>query len=222
MAEKILLLGKSGTGKSTSFRNMPPDETFILQCVNKRLPFKGSRKKFSLENKNLYYSKNYKNIISSIKKLNTIKKIKYIIIDDSHYLMVHDFMKRIPNKAIGGEVFERYNEIGYNFYMLLELIDSLRDDLVVVFVAHTETDEKGEKRFKTIGRMIDNKVQIEGLSTYILESNVIDGNYKFATNKQDDWDIAKTPLGMFEELHIDNDLYKVLKKIEKYYKGDDE
>ena len=219
MAELVMVLGTSGTGKSTSLRNLNPEETFVIQAAKKALPFKGWKKKFN--ESNLFFSKDYAMIKKTIKFINEKRpNIKQIVIDDSSYLLTDDFMKRIPHKATGGEVFEKYNEIGYNFYNLISMVEKLRDDLFVVFIAHTDTSDNGQKHFKVVGKMLTNMVVLEGKATYILESGVESGKYFFKTNSFDFGDIAKTPMGMFKEIEIENDLNMVLEKI-KEYEGDE-
>lgn len=224
MAEKIFLLGNSGTGKSTSLRNLDEKETFIIQCVNKKLPFQGWKTKYtdiSIENPsgNKVVSKDYSNIAKRLKYIDVKRKeIKTVIIDDSSYLLTNDFMTRIPQKTSGNAVFEKYNFIAHNFYTLLELVDSLRDDLIVVFIAHTQTEEDGSRKFKTVGKLLDNMIVLEGLVTIVLESSIRDNKYVFQTNKKAGNEPCKSPLGMFEEdeLFIDNDLNVVLKKIRNF------
>lgn len=222
MAEKVFILGESGTGKSTSLRNLDPSSTFILQCVNKRLPFKGWKSKYKMISKenpkgNLAFSNDYDHIAKQLGYIHHNRpEIKLVIIDDSHYLMTDDFMSRVTQKVSKGEGYERYNQIGYNFYSLIKLIEVLRDDLIVVFMAHTQVNEDGHRSFKTVGKMLDNIIVLEGLATIILETSIKDKKYVFQTNKQDGTEPCKSPMGMFEDLFMDNDLKIVIDKIREY------
>ncbi len=224
MAEKIFLLGLSGTGKSTSLRNLNPEETFIIQCVKKKLPFKGYKDKYvdlskDNPNGNKCFTKDYEKIGKQLKYLsNERKEIKTIILDDSSYLLTDDFMGRVTKKVSKGEGFEKYNQIAFNFYQLLDTIESLRDDLIVIFIAHTQLNDDGTRTFKTVGKLLDSMIVMEGLVTIVIESSIKDGRYVFQTNKKDGSEPCKTPHGMFEEdeLFIDNDLQVVLDRIEEF------
>lgn len=222
MANRMFILGSTGTGKSTSLRNLDPKETFILQCVDKELPFKGWKKKYSKISKenlegNRGFTKNYSSIMKQLNYINASRKeIKYIIIDDSNYLMTEDFMSRVMTKTAKGEAFQKYNEMAYNFYSLMNLIESLRGDLTVVMLAHTQTSDEGNRTFKTVGKLLDNTIILEGLVSVILETHIKEGEYKFQTNQLDGSEPCKTPLGMFDDKFIDNDLKLVIDRIKEY------
>ena len=155
MAEKIFILGNSGTGKSTSLRNLNPEDTFILQGVNKKLPFKGWKNKYTKISKenpkgNLSLSKNYDNLRKQLVYIhNKRKDIKIVIIDDSHYLMTGDFMNRITEKVSKGGGFEKYDPIAYNFYSILKLVWSIREDIIVL------TNDDGTKPCKAPLKMFE-------------------------------------------------------------------
>lgn len=222
MANRMFILGDSGTGKSTSMRNLDPKETFVLQCINKELPFKGWKKKYvkiSKENMegNRGFTKNYNNILKQLNYINDSRKeIKTIVIDDSNYLMTDDFMGRVMTKTAKGEAFQKYNEMAFNFYNLMNVIESLRDDLTVIMMSHTQTDDYGNRTFKTVGKLLDNTIVLEGLVSVILETCIKEGEYKFQTNLIDGTEPCKTPLGMFEDKFIDNDLKSVIDRIREY------
>lgn len=222
MAEKILILGNSGTGKSTSLRSLDPETTFIIQCVNKKLPFKGWKSKYtqiteSNPNGNLCFTNDYQDIWKKLKYINNkLPKIKTVIIDDAHYLMTDDFMNRVTQKVSKGEGYEKYNQIAFNFHSLLKTAENMRDNINVFFLAHTQTDDYGHRSIKTVGRLLDSMIVIEGLVSIILESSIKDGKYVFQTNKKDGTEPCKSPMGMFEELFIDNDLQYVIEKINEY------
>ena len=245
MAEKICIIGESGSGKSTSLRNMDPKETFVLGIVKKSLPIKGSRRKFKpfgLTSKEAFMG----NHISGIREFNAGKPmadyqkviyamqlisqkrpdIKTLVIDDLQYLMSIEFVDRATEKG-----FDKFSELAQHIMKVIQYADVLRDDLTVIFMTHSEnagTPMEPILKIKTIGRMLDEKVTLEGLFTYVMFSKVIEEDaelgkfkYVFVTNNDGEC-VAKTPYGVFDELYIDNDLNAALEKINKYEYGDDE
>lgn len=221
MSEVVLILGKSASGKSTSLRNMPEKETYLINVIGKTLPFKGANKKF-IEEKggNKVTTDSYdliNKILSGIDK--DRKEIKYIVIDDSQYLLVNEFMKRHSQEGKGNDVFRLYNEIGDHFWHLLWNARFLRKDLTIFFLHHTEETESGSIKAKSIGRMLDEKVDICGMFSICLLCRSIEGKHFFETTKIGD-SPAKTPMGMFDTEKIDNDLYLVAQAIETYNKSE--
>lgn len=222
MAEKVLILGNPGTGKSTSLETLNPEATFIIQSVVKRLPFKGWKNKYKMisqenPNGNLSITHDYETIEKQLKYIDSKRpEIKTVIIDDANYLMTEDLMARVPKKTLKGEAFEKYNQIAYNFHHLLKAVEPLRNDLIVVFLAHTQINDDGSRSFKTVGKLLDNTIVIEGLATIVLESVIKENKYLFQTNKIDGTEPCKTPKGMFEEKFISNDMQLVIEKIEEY------
>lgn len=219
MSNPILIIGESGTGKSTSIRNLNPEETFIIQVVGKSLPFKGWRKKYtpiSKENTggNLFISDNVAKINKTINHVsNEMEHIKTVIIDDANYIMSNDLMKKATIKG-----FDKFNEIAANFFGLLEGIGFYRQDLNIVFFAHSETKDDGRTGVKTAGKMLDNQFSIPGLFTYVFETRVDKGNYQFMTQNNGN-NCAKSPMGAFEDMLIPNDLEYVVGKIKEYEEG---
>ena len=203
-----LIIGESGTGKSTSIRNMNPDTTFIFQVIKKPLPFKGGR--YSRENGNLFISDNYESIISGIKKLDKQKKYTDIIIDDSQYIMANEFMRRAKEKG-----YEKFTEIGEHYWKLLEVCNEC-ENINIFILSHSEETEMGKTKIKTIGKLLDDKITIEGMFSIVLRTCVEGGNYYFRT-KNSGQDTVKTPLEMFEDELIPNDLKLVKDKITAYY-----
>lgn len=219
MANKILILGQSGTGKSTSIRNLDSKETYIIQVVRKDMPFKGWKKDYTRdefnEQKEVVKEGNFAvasttDLISGYLKAISMKRpyIKTVIIDDLQYIMSGEFMRRAKEKG-----YEKFTDIGLNAYNLLMLPDNLREDLTVVFLSHIENSENGEK-MKTIGKMLDDKITPEGLFSIVLKSNCSDGKYYFETQNNGN-NTIKSPMEMFEETE-ENDLKIILEKIEKY------
>jgi hypothetical protein len=220
MSEMIMILGESGSGKSASLRNMPSENTFILQVTKKMLPFKEGGKKYKEITKenpdgNLYITDNHKSIINALKKVSENPKIKYIIVDDFQYTMLNSFVKKLRVKVSGGEAFEKYNDLAADYMDIIDLSLSLRDDLIVVLMSHCEFDDFGNIKIKTVGKLVSEKIKPEGKTSICLLANTEDGKYSFITNGIYP---VKSPMGMFDEKEIDNDLYLVIKKIEEWKK----
>ena len=228
MAELCAIVGDSGSGKSSSVRTLNPDETFIINIANKSLPFKGAKKNYKALSQdpktkeyigNLYNTSNTDQILKVLKVIDKLMPhIKTVIIDDSQYLMAFEAMDRALEKG-----FDKFTQIAQHFYSVLKEVINLRDDLKVFVLCHSENvgDSINPKfKIKTQGKMIDNMITVEGLFTYVLfttrlqnENGVME--YKFMTNS-DGTNTAKSPMGCFEELYIDNDLAYVIEKINDY------
>jgi hypothetical protein len=216
MSKKILILGESGSGKSTSLRNLDPKETFIINVIGKDLPFKGWKsayKPFSKENPdgNLYNTYNPNLILKLYDKIKERNDIKNIIIDDFQYIMSYEFMERAKERG-----YDKFTEIGQNAFNVIKLASDLRDDQIVVFLTHSEeiiTEQVRKVKTKTVGKLLDEKITIEGLFTVVLYSvveNNVDGlNYYFIT-KSDGTNPAKSPMGMFPEVKMPNDLNLII------------
>lgn len=220
MSNMSLIIGESGTGKSTSIRNLDPKETFIINIVNKPLPFRGFKNSYTLVSPdgttgNYYASDNYSYIEMVIKKINAKRPdIKNLIIDDFQYLMSNEFMSRAMERG-----FDKFSEIGQHAWSIIQLLPTLRDDLDCFVLSHSEPNEHGKMKLKTIGKMIDEKVTIEGRFTVVLQTEMKDGDYQFIT-QGDARHIAKSPMGMFEKRNIPNDLAFVKEKMSAYYNED--
>jgi len=203
MGIPILILGESGSGKSASMRNFKPGEIGIINVAGKPLPFKGDLSGFTTDN--------YEQITNIIKKAKT----KAIVIDDAQYLMANEFMRRANETG-----FQKFTDIGRNYWALVyTVIKDLPNDVVVYFLGHIERDQNGNERFKTIGKLLDEKITTEGLFSIVLKTFVQDGKYSFLT-QTNGMDTVKSPIGLFEELAIDNDLKYVDVKIREYYELD--
>lgn len=216
MATLIMILGESGTGKSTSIENLDSQETFIIQVVDKPLPFRGFKSKYPLRNKenpagNRFISDRADKIIRILDTLNKEQKIKNVIIDDSQYIMANEFMRRAKEKS-----YEKFTEIGQNFYALIDKANELREDMNIIFLHHKEISEAGISKAKTIGKLLDDKIGLEGRFSIVLTTEIEDGNYYFRT-QNNGYDTCKSPKGMFADLRIPNDLDFVIKKIDEYF-----
>jgi len=200
MAVKTLILGESGTGKSTSLRNFKPGEICYINPAKKPLPFKG---KFD----SLTGTTDIRKIAQFIRESN--KKI--VVIDDGQYIMSFQYMHRLKESG-----WDKYNDIQSDYFQLIELADELPDDVTVYFLSHIEVKEDGRQKIKTIGKMLDEKITIEGMFTTVLKTHVSDGKYFFITQNGGN-DTVKSPMGMFPTFAIDNDLKYVDEKIRNYY-----
>ena len=207
MAEAVLVYGKSGTGKSTSLENFAEDEIFLINVIGKRLPFR----------KNFKYVK----VTDDADKIkNAMAKcpdyIKVIVIDDAGYLMTNQFMRGHSGDKSGGNTFDLFNSIADAFWSLLNFIKTLPEDKVVYLTMHEDTNDYGERRLRTIGKLLNEKVCIEGMCSVVLRSEVIGGKYTFVTQNEGA-DISKSPKGMFEDIRIPNDLKAVDTAIREYW-----
>ena len=214
MSNIIAIVGESGSGKSTSMRNLDPKTTVVLSPIDKPFPF---RSKFSKKEKNYFGNLNAKDMI---KLMNNISEkgeaVKTIVIDDFQYLMAVEFMNR--SAELG---YQKFTDIGKNAYDVIRATGGLRDNLNIYFLSHLElSDNTGKSKIKTIGKMLDDKITLEGLFTIVLFTKVESGGYSFVT-QSDGSTTAKSPMGMFDE-EIDNDLALVDKTIREYYREDEE
>ena len=194
-----MIYGQSGTGKSTSLRNFADDEVAVINVSGKPLPFRNKLTTYDTDS----YSK-----ISSA--LNKIER-KSIVIDDATYLMVNEFMRTA--KVTG---YQKYTDMAVNFNSLVVQASQLENDKIVYFLGHSDLKDDGTEHFKTIGKMLDNYVTVEGKFTIVLKTVVQDGKYYFSTHNSGQ-DTVKSPLGMFEDNYVDNDLKAVDTIIREYY-----
>lgn len=217
MSNLIVILGESGTGKSTSLRNLNPDETFIFNVLNKPLPFRGYRKKYNEDKKNYMEIDLYPKVISWIQAINERRNdIKSIIIDDFSFMMNNEFMRSCQQKG-----FDKFTNMSLNVFDLLEVCGKLRPDLYCYLMCHTEKDHAGVIKPKTVGKMTADYVGIAERVSIVLHTQIIDGQYKFLT-RHDGIHLAKTPATMFSEIYIDNDLSAIRNSIDNYYNEEQE
>ena len=205
MATPVLIIGKSGSGKSTSMRNCQNDDFNLIRVLNKPLPFKGKV--------NGWFSDDYQQIM----KLLIASKADSIVIDDAGYLVTNHFMRGHSSAGKGNGVFSLYNDIGDYFWNLIQfIVTKVPENKIVYIIMHEEKDEAGEVKPKTIGKLLDEKVCIEGMFTIVLRCIEEGGKHLFVTQASQGA-VSKSPIGMFEDLTIDNDLLLVDKKIREYY-----
>lgn len=218
MSNLTLIIGESGTGKSTSIRNLSPAETFIINVIGKPMPFRGFNKKYSSDMKNYISTDDYYKIVktlSAISENEKYKNIKNIIIDDFQYIMANEFMRRASEKG-----WEKFTEIGQHAFDVIEKCSNLRKDLFVFILSHSEEGTNGKMKVKTIGKMLDEKITIEGMFTTVMHTIMVDGKYRFLT-QSDGHHIAKSPMGMFDDTYINNDLLEIKNVMIDYYEGDE-
>lgn len=227
MAVEIMIAGNSGSGKSTSLRNLDPEKTFIINCGKKPLPFRGGAKNYTVFSKenlngNLLNSNKFEDLIMIIKYVGEKRpEISTLIIDDWQFAMAQFVISRFADKG-----FDKFNNLARGIWDTVEFAKSQRDDLTVVFMSHLDTsynsDGVKETKTKTLGKAIDNMVNLDGLFTTILYSEAHRGEksmeYMFRTVTNGS-DTCKSPMGMFEEEYVDNDLVEVIKTIREYYEG---
>ena len=221
MGNLIGIIGPSGSGKSSSARNLNPDETFYINVVGKSLPWKGSKTQYSVEKKNLLETNNAKIIQDYLMQINDkAPHIKYVIVDDSQYVMSIEAMTRAKETG-----YSKFTEIAQNMFKLFDKTISFRSDLTIIYMGHSEeVYDNGvlvNYKMKTIGQMIDNTINLEGLFTVCLYTRVTESDkdgttYEFVTNKLGKYP-AKSPLGMFDTITIPNDLKIVIDKMNEYY-----
>lgn len=207
MAIPIIVYGKSGAGKTRSLKEFGKDEICLIQCTNKMLPFKG---KFDKQ----MYSADVTTIRTAMLKA-IGQGIKVIVIDDATYIMTKIFMEN-HRSLKGNAAFELYNNIGDEFYTLIKSCEDLPEDVRIYIVMHEETDDFGNIKLRTIGRLLDQKVCIEGMVTICLHCVTEDTEHYFETNS-DGYSLAKSPEDMFESKRIPNDLKSVDSAICNYY-----
>lgn len=226
MAELCAIVGNSGSGKSTSIRTLDPNTTFIINVASKPLPFKGAKKSYKPLTKegdkwigNLYNTSDVTKINQILTMIDKTKpEIKTVVIEDAQYLMAFEAMDRATEKG-----YDKFSQIAANFYGVLKKVINMRDDLKVFVLTHAENTGdvlNPSWKIKTIGKMLDSMITIEGLFTYVFFTHVEKNEndvmqYKLIT-QTDGTTTAKTPLGCFEDLLIDNDLQYICNKINEY------
>jgi hypothetical protein len=210
MAEILVIYGESGTGKTTSLRNLNPKESLIINSDEKRLPF--PHKEWSEENRNLLYVSNPKTVIKLLDKIAASNKIpKVIVWDTVNHAMINQMMNDRTRKD-----WDKWLEMAGDVYDALKFaVRMLPKDTIFVAVFHEDGD-----KVKTVGKMLDEKIKIESMATIVLHSVAEKSGdkteYYFET-QTNGLTTAKSPMGMFNEFRIENDLKKVIETINKYY-----
>lgn len=215
MSNVICIMGESGSGKTTSMRTLDPATTFYIDCDKKGLSWKGWKAQYNKETNNYYKTDDQQTVLSLLHKIersDNAKHIKTVVVDTINGIMVADEMRRSKEKG-----YDKWVDLAVAIYDIVDYALTMRDDLTVIFVAHTQTDHDDNgymfTRIKTSGKKLD-KITLESKFPVVLLAKVIDGNHVFETKAN--FSTAKTPMGAFETNHIDNDISAVLKVLEEY------
>lgn len=227
MAQSALIIGDSGCGKSTSIESLDPQSTFIINVANKPLPFKGWRSKYTSWSKtnligNMYTKSDPDSIIACMQYVSIQRpEIKTIVVDDWQYMSSFEYMDKAMEKG-----YDKFTKMAMNLTRVARIQNELRDDLVIIFLTHSEesVDIDGNRKIKakTIGKMIDSTVTLEGLFSIVLfakakKDKELGVRYVFETQTNGE-NTCKSPKGMFSEFEIPNDLALVRVAIEDYEK----
>lgn len=200
MGIPVLIEGHSGSGKSTSMRNFDVSEVGIFNVASKPLPFRKALKRVD--------KATYATIMQSLSN----PKLKTYVIDDSSYLLAFEMFNRAKENGYG-----KFTDMAVNFYNLIQfVIQRTPDDVIVYFLHHTQEDVNGKVKAKTVGKMLDDQLTVEGLFSIVLMAEVESGEYYFRT-RNSGYDTVKTPMGMFENERIPNDLKMVDDTIREYW-----
>ena len=215
MGIPVLIIGESGSGKTYSIKNLDPEKVGIFLCEKNRLPFRKQFPTYKVRNMQRKTDNNQVQIIRQSAVIQTAMKTpkqKIYVIDDSQYIMANEYFDRANEKG-----YDKFVDIGANFRNLIPMVNNeLPDDVIVYFLHHPETDSNtGRVKAKTIGRMLDEKLTLEGCFDIVLHART-DGNEHWFSTQSDGTDTAKSPEEMFEE-KIPNDLAFVDKTIREYY-----
>lgn len=223
MAKTILICGKTGTGKTSAIRTLEPKETVILRVINRTLPFKFAGK-YGKEQKNLFSTPTYDDVLKGLSWANKQPDVKNIVITDATYIIRQEYFKRANQAG-----YQKYTEFAMHMQQILKAIQELRDDIKVFMEYHVESvmTDSGAVEYKpsTVGKLLDSQYNIlENVDIVLFASPVYEDKnitYGFITNRTIDRTgaeiPAKSPMGMFEEEFIPNDLNLVSQKIDEYY-----
>lgn len=211
MSILTLILGESGTGKTSSLRNLDPAQTLLIQAVPKPLPFRstGWRVHSKAAPGNIIRTDDADKICAVLAN----SKAPVVIVDDWQYILANEFMRRTNETG-----FQKFTDIGKAAWNVLTTAASCGDKRVYL-LAHTDTADDGRVKVKTIGKLLDEKICVEGLVTICLRTAVRDGRYYFSTRNSGN-DTVKSPIGLFADHYIDNDLATVDSAIAAYYSDD--
>ena len=225
MANNCIILGRSGTGKSTSIKNLNPKETIIFNVLKKRLPFKGSNALYNIENKNLFIIDEYTQLIQYLDSINTkALHVKNIVIDDMIYIMRKEYFRRAKESG-----YTKYTELAQHFQQIISTCENMRDDINIFFILHSEdiTSDNSITGYKvsTIGKLLDSQYNPVEVVPMVLYSDIKyddkgNATYGFYTHRTMNGTIeipAKSPNEMFAEDFIPNDLALVVKAMNEYY-----
>ena len=218
MSRVLGVMGESGSGKTTAMRNLPPKETFYIDCDKKGLNWKGWRKQYSVENKNYFATDSFstcKTLMEKVDKSENFRHIKYLVIDTINGMMVAEEMRILAMQ--GGDKRSAWTDLASNGWDIINKALTLREDLTVIILCHSETisDDNGivKTRIKTNGRKLE-KLVLESKMTTVVWAVRQDGKYKFILSA--DGSTCKVPMGSFDTDEIPNDIMIVIKALEDY------
>ncbi len=210
MSIATLILGTSGSGKSTSLRNLDPAKTLLIQCIKKPLPFRavGWKTRLTLKSEG--------NVIQTsdpvlIERCLRQSHAEIVVIDDYQAVLINEILNRSAETG-----YAKYTDVAKSAWSIFKAAGDLAEHRRVYIIAHTRTDEFGQIRMMTVGKMVDSMIVPEGYFTIVLRAESINNNYKFVTQTNGQ-DCSKSPMGMFKDLHIDNDLSEVDSVIRDFY-----
>lgn len=210
MSIATLVLGSSGTGKSTSLQHLDPSKTLLIQCINKPLPFRSKDWKIKTKEDpegNVFRTDDPMKIVAAM----TRSTHEVVVVDDFQAAMVNILMARSEEKS-----YDKFSSIGKGAWEVFRAAGSLAEHRRAYIMAHTQTDDVGNIRMKTVGKMVDQTLVPEGYFTIVLRTEVINGRYLFST-QTNGMDCCKSPINMFADQHIDNDLNMVDNTITEFY-----
>ena len=212
MSIPVLIIGVSGTGKSTSLRNFDPADVLLIQIIPKKLPFPGA-KNWKVFHKDKEPTGNTVVTEDSdvIMKLMRGTRRKIIVIDDFQYMLANEFMNRSAETG-----FQKFTDIGKHAWEVIGAASKLSEDKRVYFLSHSDEADDGRTKMKTIGKLLDEKISPEGMFTIVLKT-VVDGDKYFFSTRNSGNDVVKAPMGLFDDARIDNDLAAVDAAICDYY-----
>ena len=218
MAKVIGVMGESGSGKTTAMRNLPPEETFYIDCDKKGLNWKGWKDQFNKDKKNYWRTDSFQQastLLSKIDKNEECQHIKYVVIDTINGMMVAEEMRILAMQS--GDKRSAWSDLAQNGWALINQALTMRDDVTVIILAHSETvsDDNGiiRTRIKTNGRKLE-KLVLESKMTTVIWAVRQDGKYKFILSA--DGSTCKVPMGAFDKEECENDIMIVLKALEDY------
>jgi len=210
----VLIIGKSGRGKTTAMRTLPPERTFLINTIGKPLPFLGGAAHYR-QGVNMVSNVGATAVMMAMQKVSKDPAFDYLILDDAQYVMASELMEKAAIKG-----YEKFTTMAKNFWDILLLASRLRGGLKVFILAHEE-DTGTERKIKLYGKMLEEKLNVEGMSSITLFADVMvkehTRTYLFTT-QSDGTTTAKTPMGMFPTV-IPNDLKLVADRIDEYYQG---
>lgn len=213
MAKSFLLIGRSGTGKSYSLHSLDDEKYALISVLGKELPFRTTKKFYETDD----YAKIKQAILGYVNK-----GVKNIIVDDAGYLLTNAFMNAQGGDKKGNNVFELYSKMATDYFELIRFVQKgLPDDVVVGFTMHEDKNDFGDVKPKIMGRMLEEKVSVEGLFATVLQSAKVGNKYVFRT-QTDGTGVTKSPHGMFDGYEIPNDMNLVIKNMREYYNIEEE